>query len=77
MKKSGADTWGVTMNELEARIKCKFCTQRFELFEDLQKHRCGGRSYNQKIFNEWQQKIEAKVKSFENLTGSKKYENMG
>ena len=54
------------MTELEAKISCRFCQQRFELFEDLQAHWCQGLQERQP-YAKWLAKADAKVQSFESV----------
>ena len=48
---------------LEPKIKCRFCQKLFELFEDLQGHRCK----NTTRVNQWLKLQDAKVMSFESV----------
>jgi hypothetical protein len=52
------------MNELEPKISCRFCHEKFELFEDLQGHRC---LYNnrKKPLAQWLEEADEKLESFE------------
>ncbi len=54
------------MSELETKISCRFCKEKFELFEDLQKHRCLS---NQEIkaLARWLRDADKKVESFEEI----------
>ena len=62
---------------LEPKIKCRFCQKLFELFEDLQGHRCK----NTTKVNQWLRLQDEKIQSFEavvetGLTKGKNCENI-
>lgn len=54
------------MSELEAKISCRFCQEKFELFEDLQGHRCLSNGQIRSLAK-WLIEADKKVESFKEL----------
>lgn len=51
---------------LEAKISCRFCQEKFVLFEDLQEHRCLSNGQIRSLAK-WLIEADKKVESFEEM----------
>ena len=49
--------------ELEPKIKCRYCSEVFVLFEELERH--AGKHIRRTEFNKWLAESDKKVESFE------------